>query len=424
MKPFQSLIILALAMSGAVHAAHAATEAVAIENATVHVERGKKLERATVLIKDGVIAAVGNSVQVPAGTRRIDGTGKVVTAGLVDSFTVLGLVEVGLVKSTNEGAFPGGESAVHAAYRVTDGYNPASIAIPVARAGGVTQVITVPRGGLVSGMSAWVTLGHDRTLKEVTVLDPVAMHVALGEEALASASGSRGKALERLRELLDDAAQYSRRRDAFERNQMRRLAASRLDLEALAQVVQGKLPLVVRVDRAADIMAAVKLATELNVRVIIAGGTEAWMVATHLARAKVPVILNPMENLPSSFDRVHVRDDAAAILVQAGVAVALSTMEEAMMVRTLRQAAGNAVAQGLSWDDALAAVTSVPAALFGLKGRGVLKEGAAADLVLWSGDPFELSTRAEKAWIGGAPQPMGNRQDLLREQYRGGTKAE
>jgi imidazolonepropionase-like amidohydrolase len=398
----------------------AAADVIAIEGATVHTAPGTVLEDATVVIRDGTIAAVGAGVAVPKDATRIDGKGKIVTAGFVEPHTTLGLVEVGAVSSTVEGRFGGGngDDTVHAAYRVTDGYNPASVSIPIARTGGITSAVSVPLGGRVAGTSAWLSLADAVDIDDVTVKTSAAMHTVLGERSLGTAKGSRGLAVENLRELLDDAAQYRKNKRSYERNQTRKYAAGRLDLEALVPVLAGRVPLVVSADRASDILAAVKLGKELKLRVVIAGGTEAWRVAEALAKAKVPVILDPTRNLPSSFDRVHVRDDAPKLLRDAGVQVAISTLGDAANARTLRQLCGVAVAFGMPWDDALAAVTTVPAAMFGTTDRGELKKGAAADVVVWSGDPFELSSRAEHVFIGGVEQSLETRQTRLLERYR------
>lgn len=406
---------LALVLAALAPAAHA--EDLAIVNARVFTEPGTVIEQATIVVRDGRVRAVGPNVPVPAGARRIDATGKVVTAGFIDVATRIGLVEVELEQTTVDGSFPGGgEDVVHAAYRAFDGYNPRSVAIPVTRSGGVTTVVTAPRGGLVSGTGAWVQLVDDGAAEPI-LTPALAMYANLGEAAQASVGGSRSMAVERLRELLADAVEYARRRAAYERNQTRPFAAERLDLAALAPVVQGRMPLVVRAHRSSDIRAALRLARELGLRVIIEGGTEAWMLARELAAARVGVILDPTANLPSSFDRVHVRDDAATVLAAAGVDVAVSSLGSASNVRMLRQLAGIAAANGLSPAAALASVTTAPAKMFGLD-RGQIRAGAVADLVVWSGDPFELSTRAEHVIIAGKEQSTRTRQTLLFERYR------
>ncbi len=397
--------------------APAVAQTIAIEGATVWTRPGTSVAGATVVVRDGVIAEIGPGAAVPAGAKRIDGRGMVVTAGFVDASSTVGLSEVGLEATTTEGRFSGeGGDDVHAAYRVTDGYNSTSVAIPIARTGGLTAVVAVPRGGFVAGTSAWIQLVDG--VQPRVVRSPLAMYVALGEAGLAAGRGSRGLALERLRELLDDAAAYARRKGEFERNQTRRFAAGRLDLEALGPVVRGQLPLVLRVDKASDIRAVLELARTLRLRVIIEGGGEAWMLARELAAARVPVLVDPTANLPDNFDRLHVRDDAARVLADAGVTVVISSLGAATEARNLRQLAGVAVGNGLSRDAALAAVTTAPAQAFGLNGRGELRRGAPADLVVWSGDPFELSSRALHVLVGGVQQSLRTRQTRLFERYR------
>jgi len=254
--------------------------------------------------------------------------------------------------------------------------------------------------------------------KAAVVKAPAAMYAALGDAARSSAAGSRGRGFEKLRELLDDAASYARRRRNFERNQTRKFAASRLDLEALQPVLAGRLPLVVRANRSSDILAALRLARTLKLRLIIEGGTEAWLVAKQLAAAKVPVICNPIHNLPWSFERIHVVNDLPARLATAGVRVAISTLGDAANARNLRQLAGIAVARGMTKAQALAAVTTAPADIFGVRNRGRLRAGDAADVVVWSGDPFELSSKVDAIIVGGTPQTTRTRQTRLFERYR------
>ena len=408
-------LALALVATGSV-AAHA--QVVAITDATVHTEPGKVLQGATVLIRDGVVRAVGKTVAIPTGARVIKAENKVVTAGLVAASSRLGLSEVSLESSTREGRLPGGKGAdvIFAAYRAEDGYNATSVAIPVARAQGVTSAVVAPVGGLISGTSAWVSLA-DGLSPDVQVASPLAMYAAMGLAAYGSAQGSRGLGLLRLREVLDDARVYARQKRAYERNQSRSMAASRLDLEALQPVLGRRIPLVLRAHRSSDILAGIRLARDSNVRVLFHGATEAWMVAKQLAEAGAGVILEPSANLPYNFDQIHVRDDNAHVLAEAGVPVAIAKLDSTHNVGELRQQAGIAVANGLSPERALAAITTVPASFFGVD-RGTIARGKVADLVVWSGDPFELSTRAEHVFIGGVEQSLRTRQHMLLERYR------
>jgi imidazolonepropionase-like amidohydrolase len=396
----------------------ASAEVIAIEGAKVHVRPGETLDNATVLLRDGMIEAAGANVVVPADARRIDGSGKQVTAGFVDAYSRLGLVEVNAVGSTDEGRFSRDlEGHIHAAYRVLDGYNPRSVTIPVARTGGITSAVAVPSGGLVSGSAAWLSLGETGAVSRALVRAPAAMIAVLGEGAISAGSGTRGLAALRLRELLGDASEYAGRRAAYERGQSRQLAAERLALEAMQPVLAGEIPLVITAHRASDILVAIALAEDFDLRLVIEGATEAWMIAEELAAADIPVILDPIANLPSSFDRVHVRDDAAAVLAEAGVRVAFSLSGRASAARTLRQVAGNAVARGVPADAALAALTTVPAAIYGVTDRGAIAPGYRADVVLWSGDPFELDSHVEAMFIEGVETSLRTRQTELTERY-------
>ncbi len=380
--------------------------AIAIVGGTVHTGEGLTIKDATVIIDDGRIVAVGK-VTAPAGATVIDARGKIVTPGLVDAQTTLGLVEIEGVGPSNDTNFGGGHP-IRAAYRATDAYNPWSPVIGSQRVEGVTTIVAAPVGGLLSGQSAAYDLLGDA---------PIAAPIAIGAFLGGRDGGSRARAILKLREVLEDARRYGKDRRAFEQNRFRAVAASRLDLEALQPVVAGKLPLTVRVSRRADILTVLRLAAEEKIAIVLVGAHEAWTIADQVAAAKVPILVDVSANLPYNLDAVHTRADAPTLLHKAGVVIALSTFH-AHNVRKLRQWAGNAVREGLSHDVALAAVTSVPANIFGLKEHGRIAKGAVANVVVWSGDPFELSTRAEQVIIRGEVAPSMHRQRALFERYR------
>jgi len=397
-------------------AAPAAAETIAITGATIYQRSDRKLDNATIVIRDGRIAEIGTGVAVPAGATRIDGKDKIVTAGLIEASTQLGLIEVDLEESGNDGRFGTQPTDIHAAYRAVDAYDGRSVAIPVARTGGVTSAITGPFGGMVAGQAAWVSLA-DSAVPLAPIRTPAAMVVALGKNAVAI--GSRGHTVERLRELFDDVDAYRKNRGAFERNAERHLIAQRLDLEALIPVLDGRELLVIRAASEVDIRAALAIAAERRLRIAIAGGTEAWRVAAELAAARVAVLLDPTDNLPNDLGAIDVRDDNATLLAKAGVAVGISTLGGPSAARTIRHLAGVAVAQGLPWPKGLAAVTEVPAQIFGgAAERGTLERGKIADVVVWSGDPLELTTRAEAVIIGGVVQSAVTHQSKLLERYK------
>jgi imidazolonepropionase-like amidohydrolase len=223
--------------------------------------------------------------------------------------------------------------------------------------------------------------------------------------------------------LFNDAKAYATKRAAYESNQTRTFAAPRADLEALQPVLAGTMPLIVSVDKASDIIAVLGLAREYSLKLVLYNAAEAWQVATQIRDARVPVMVGAMSNIPTSFNTLNARQENAGLLRAAGVTVGLIGNgpgdNATYNVRNIRQEAGNAVAYGMNWDDALRAITLVPAEAFGVADRlGSLQAGRAANLVVWSGDPFEIGTTAERVYIRGALQSGKSRQDELAERYR------
>jgi imidazolonepropionase-like amidohydrolase len=384
----------------------------AIVGATVLVD-GKPTPGVTVVVEGGKISRVEPSGAPPPGCRTIDGKGKTLAPGFIEPSTQLGLTEIELEEQSNDIGFraEAAKEPIHAALQAAQSINPASAMIPVARLGGITGAIASPEGGLIPGQSAYFTL--DGTIQKT----PLALVVNLGVRGHDALQSPRGWAIERFRELLDDAKEYAKRKADFEQNRIRRLAASRLDLDALQPVLAGKVPVVFRADRVSDIRALIALAREHGLRAVVSGGSHAWQMGKELAAAKIPVILQPTNNLPESLDRQGNRCDSAARLVSQGVKVLFSTDGMTGLVRTLPQEAGNAVAWGLAYEDAVRAISANVAETFGLE-AGRVAAGAPADLVLWSGDPLEVSSRPLAMWIGGKQVPLESRQQALFRKYR------
>lgn len=390
----------------------AAQKVVAIVNALVHTGTGEILEDASVIIAGNTIREVGRGIAAPAGAEVIAVKGSVVTPGLVDPLTSMGLVEISLEDATRDDE-QGGDDLIRAGFRASDGYNPASSVISITRAEGITSAGVVPVGGLITGQSAWVDL-TGATAAEAIVQAPLAIHVDLGPQK----SGGHATAILRVREAFDDARTFARTRAAWERNQSRRFAPSRLDLEALALATAGRVPVVFHVNRAADILTALGVAKEMGLRAIIAGGAEAWKVKDALAAGKTPVIVLPLDADPDSFDTIAARADNAAILHAAGVPLAIST-GSTHHARKLRQVAGNAVRAGLPHAAAISALTRGPAEAFGMSARyGTLAKGLTANVVVWSGDPLEVSSRPVHVLIRGQAASLRTRQTELFERYR------
>jgi imidazolonepropionase-like amidohydrolase len=424
MRCLQNGILRALVAFAAVASAAtlASAQTIAITGAKIYPVSSSPIENGTVLIRDGRIVAVGSSVSIPEGAQRIDAAGKWVTPGLVNGATQLGLIEVGQVQDTRDNAARGKDN-IAAAFTVWEGLNASSVLIAPARRDGVTNVVVIPTGRqLVAGQAAILTL-VDGMPGDMLLRGPVAM-VAQVESPNAAGVGARGELIVRLRELIEDTRAFMRNRAAYERAETRDYAASRLDLQAMIPVVEGRLPLMIAADKATDIDAALHIARENNLKIMIAGGAEAWMVADKIAAAKVPVLTGAMNNIPGSFTTLGQRQENAGLLRRAGVQVIIignagGGDEEAFNVRNIRQEAGNAVAYGMSWNDALRAVTLTPAEVFGVADRiGSLQAGRDANVVIWSGDPFEFGSVAEHVLVRGREYTDPDRQQMLTDRYK------
>ncbi|GAC1578430.1 MAG: amidohydrolase family protein [Candidatus Elarobacter sp.] len=426
----------AAALLGASAPAYAQT--LAIAGGTVYPMSGPRIPGGTVLIRDGRIAAVGANVALPAGTRVIDARGKIVTPGLINAATQLGLVEVGGERATRNASARG---IINADFRSWESFFSESAYVASTREDGVTTVGILPSGGLVSGQAAAMDLA-DGTAADMVRRAPIGVVATIetgprfGEDVDEMMSGetaaggetkdaplSRGEALSALRELIEDARFSAVHRTKIDAGASRGLTASRLALAAMVPVLQGREPLIVTADRVDDIDALVRLARNERIKLVIRGGAEAWMIAARLAAAHVAVMTGAMNNIPDSFDALHQRQENLALLRRAGVEVAIvgnagGGDEEAFNARNVKYEAGNAVAYGMSHDDALRGVTLGPATIMGIADRvGSLAAGKDANVVVWSGDPFEFSTRVEHVFVRGREYRDRSRKDQLFEGY-------
>jgi len=397
----------------------AIAETTAIVGGKVHtVGPAGTIDNATIIIDNGRITAVGTGLGVPDGAIVIDASGKIVTPGLFSPVGRLGLVDV----SSSSGPVDSSQTNEHftAGFDVADAYNRRSVAIPIQRIDGITRAATVPSPGgsgghVLSGLAAIVNLGDTDALDK----RGAAMVVTLGEGGSRFAGGSRTAAWLILRNSLDEAVDYRDHKGDFERGMRREYQHSIADLNALQSVISGDTPLLVNIHRASDIETLIALTDEYGLDAIIVGGAEAWMVADALANADISVILQVTSNLPGNFDQLNARRGTASILARAGVLFALSdSQSESNNARNITQSAGNAVADGLSWDIALHAITLAPAQIYGVADNvGSIEAGKAADIVIWPADPFELTTYADQVLINGVVIPMESRQTMLRDRY-------
>jgi len=394
----------------------------------------------TVVIRDGKIVSVGSSAAVPAGARVIDAQGGVVAPGFFATNSALGSVEVNSEGSDLRVDNP----AIGASFDIQYTLNPESILLPVARLGGLTSAVVMPKPGRGRGGNdddetdarAYTAGGGDGSRSHALFAGQAAViHLAKGEDILTRAKvgmvvpfgqagagiagGARGAEIIALKTALQDVRDYMKNRAAYDRAGYRELPLSKGDLEALIPVVQGKMPIIADVHRASDIRAVLKLARVEGFKVILDGAEEGWMVAAEIAKAGVPVLLNPTNDRPDSYEMLAATMDNAARLQAAGVTVAIESEGGDYRARETRYDAGNAVAHGMPYAAALAAITINPARIFGVADRtGSLEAGKDADLVIWTADPFEPLSQPTAVFIHGQQQPMTSRQLELRDRYK------
>ena len=369
------------------------------------------IENGTVVINNGRIVSIGTGA-APAGATVVDAKGKWVTPGLFAAFSRVGLAEIPSEDPAND--ISAGGSKFQASLHAADSFNPDDTAIDVSRIEGFTRaaIVGAPGDGLFGGYAAIVDFTgafNSIDTREAFML------AELGEGGASAAGGSRAAAWHWLLTAIDDAKAYPR---GFEDDGEGDLLI-RKEAVALKPVVEGRVPLMVEVHRAADILQLLTLRQrEPRIKLIILGATEGWRVADQIAAANVAVIVNPLANLPDRFEILAATLENAGRLSAAGVTVAIADPGQASHnTRLIQQLAGNAVANGMEWDAAFKAITSVPATMYGRADLGVLRTGATADVVIWDGDPLELMSSPDAVYIDGVATPMESRQTKLRDRY-------
>lgn len=418
MKRFVALLVSSFALM----AMPVVAETVAISGGKVVVGDGSApIDGATIVIRDGLVVAAGIDVAIPANARQIDASGKWVTPGIFAGFSRIGLVEVNAVTATND--TNAADSVFSAALDVQYAVNPFAAPVAVNRAAGVTRAVVSPSTGksIFGGYGAIVDLGQDS--------DPITkarafQFVELGETGHRRAGGSRAASHILFRAMLEEARTYSRNPSLFDSDLMK---AS--DAKALLPVINGSTRLLVHVESANDILKVLDLSKDFpSLKLVLVGVNEGWRVANAIAAAKVPVLASALSDLPYSFEDLAATQSNIGRMKRAGVEVAIGMINDrdAHQLRYSMQYAGNLVAlnkvpraTGLSWDEAFAAISSKPAEIMGMGTQlGSLKAGRKGDVVIWTGDPLELSTQVESVFIDGVEQSLSNRQERLRERYR------
>lgn len=367
------------------------------------------VEDADVLVQGGIIRAVGRGLSAPAGMPVVEAKGRMLTPALFGGITEIGIEEVSGESSTVDSALKIGEQPLRPEFDVTLAYNPASVLIPVARLDGIgfTALGAATGGGFVAGQGGVVRFDGS-----ADPIGPRALFLRLGAAASELTGQSRAAQWMLLQQMVDEA----RGQVAADSPHALLTPAGR---RTLARYLSGQGRIVVEVDRAADIRQLLRWAAREKVKIAVAGGAEAWQLAPELAAARVPVFVDALGNLPTTFDQIGATLENAARLRRAGVPVAFAQRDDASHnARKMRQLAGNAVANGLPWADGLAGLTRVPAEVLGVADQiGSIEPGKRADLVLWEGDPLDVAHYAEQVWLGGRAMPMRSRQTELRDRY-------
>ncbi len=397
------LLTAAIAFSSAANA-----QTYFVDDATVVAPNGTQ-SKTDIIVVDGVIKGRGARLSAPNGAITVSGGW--VTPGLFASMSSLGMTDIGSSGPGNDVSSE--NSPTNVSEHAADSFNPRSVHVGNIRQSGITHAVIAPRSSgdsIFAGTGAVISL----TGKFDSVLDPEAfVMVDMGETGTIRAGGSRAASMSQFRAAIEDAEgffkRYAERSDGGD-------VLSRQDARAFSRAVRGDIPLLIRVNRAADIMRLIDLKAEnRGLDMIIVGGAEAWEVADELSAANIRVIFDPLKNLPTSFESVGSRLDNVAFLESAGVDYAISNLTSLGVTKpaNLAQHAGAAVVEGLRWDQAFKAISSVPASWFGVDETSV---------VVWDGDPLEVTSAPIAMSINGEDQSMTSRQKALRDRYNPTTQ--
>ncbi len=402
----------------------AAAQDVTITNARLVLGDGSApVEGGTVVIRGGRVVSAGRGTAA-AGGKTIDAGGRYVTPGIVAGFTRLGIVEVDGVGPTNDASAR--ESVFNAGLDVTAGLNPRATPIAINRTDGVTRAVVAPDNGgsIFAGQGAVIDLGNDMD----AVTRPRAFQfMEWGEAGARAAGGSRPAAMAMFRNALFEAQAYGRNPAGFA-DRGKEALLTRADALALQDVLSGKVPLLIHVERASDILGVLALKREFaGLKPVLVGAAEGWTVAQQIAAAGVPVLASALADLPASFEQLAATQSNIGRMKAAGVTVGIGMIgdDESRQARLVRQYAGNLVAlskipgaAGLDWGAAFATITSLPARAIGMDAEiGTLAAGRRGDVVIWDGDPLEIGSVPTQLFIDGVDQPLTNRQTRLRDRY-------
>ena len=408
-KLFLAYIILAF------NAAFLESSNMVIKNAEIYDGIENNSYKGHILIREGVIAKISKT-SVPYADQVYDAKGKIITPGFIAPDTQIGIVEIGALSVTRDD-----ESSIYnIGFSIHDAFNPNSVLIPWNRANGITSAITLPRNtsSPIGGLGSFFIL--DSKLDISSEAD-VAMIGRLG----GSGSSSRSESLALIGDILSFASSLDKKNMSTDASIDEIIDDSSIasymdfkprDVKALYRLFNDDLPIIIKSHRASDILKLIELKNTYDLNLIIMGAQEASLVVDKIAESKIPLIVNPINNIPNSFDELASNINMTSMLEKAGITL-MFNVSRSHNYHLIRQGAGVAVANGMSYGGAIKALTSNVAETFNLKNRGSIKVGNIADIVVWEDDPLEPSSMPEKVIINGIDTDLTTRSTRLRDRY-------
>ena len=389
-------------------------ESVLIQNVTIFDGKTNNPYVGNVLIEDNKISRVSSSNM--RGDKVIDATGKILTPGIIATDTDIGIVEIGALSVTRDDS----SDLYQIGFSIYDAFNPNSVLIPWNRSNGITSAMTLPQNtdSPIGGLGSFFVL--DSNLQVSGIKDNVMIGrvggsgsksrsetFAVIEDLLEFASSLNLKDMESYKDIADliDDSPIAESMDLHPR-----------DIKALYNLVNDDLPLIISANRASDLLKLIDLKLKYDLNLIIMGAQEAGLVADKIAKNNIPLIINPINNIPESFDELAANIELAAYLENQGITLMFNA-PRSHNFHLIRQGAGVAVANGMSYAGALRALTSSPVEVFNLGDRGEIVAGKVADLIIWDADPLEPSSMPEKVFINGKDIDLTSRMTRLTDRY-------
>ena len=389
------------------------SESILIKDATILDGKSNKPFIGNVLIEGDRISRVSESSL--RGDIVIDASGKILTPGIIATDTELGIVEIGALSVTRDDS----SDLYKIGFSIFDAFNPNSVLIPWNRSNGITSALTLPQNtdSPIGGLGSFFIL--DSKL-EISGSSDVVMIGRVGGRG----DGSRAETYAIIEDLLEFASSLDQN-DMLPRNISEIIDDSSIaksmdlhprDVKALYKLINNDLPLIMKANRASDLLKLIELKQKYNLNLIIMGAQEAGLVSEKISKNNIPLIINPINNIPESFDELASNINLAGKLEKEGITLMFNAPRD-HNYHLIRQGAGVAVAHGMSYAGALKALTSSPVEVFGLGNRGQIASGKIADLIIWDADPLEPSSMPEKVFLSGKDIDLTTRMSRLTERY-------